>query len=108
MSYSEELDARLSQAVSRWPVERKAMFGGTGYLIGGNMMCGVWKNCLIVRLDRAEGRKALAEPYVRPFDVTGRPMAGWLLVEPTGCAGPALQGWIERAHRHVVTLPPKK
>jgi TfoX/Sxy family transcriptional regulator of competence genes len=107
MAYSEELDARLAAAVSRWPVDRKAMFGGAGYLFGGNMLCGVWKDQLIVRVGPAAGPAALAEPHARPFDVTGRPMAGWIMVEPAGYAGAALDRWVERAYAFVSTLPAK-
>ena len=60
------------------------MFGGVGFLLNGNMLVGVWKDSLIARLGPDEGDEALLEPHVKEFDITGRPMKGWVLVEPEG------------------------
>ena len=43
MAYNEELDSRIAEIVSDWGAIRKKMFGGTCYLLKGNMMCGVYK-----------------------------------------------------------------
>ena len=43
----------------------------------------------------------------KPFDITGRPMKGWLLVEPEGTKGTQLKGWFELAMSFVKTLPGK-
>jgi hypothetical protein len=84
------------------------MFGGVGFLLNGNMLVGVWKNSLIVRLDPAEGEKALVEPHVKRFDITGRPMKGWVLVEPEGIDEDGqLNAWIDRAVKFVENLPRK-
>ena len=48
-----------------------------------------------------------AEPGVRPFDITGRPMRGWILVAGEALDDDALDGWVERARTFVATLPPK-
>ncbi len=48
------------------------MFGGVGFLLNGNMLVGVWKDSLIVRLGPEEGDEALLEPHVKEFDITGR------------------------------------
>jgi hypothetical protein len=49
---------------------------------------------------------ALAAPHVREFDITGRPMRGWIVIAPDGIDNEAdLRGWIERALRFVGTLP---
>jgi hypothetical protein len=46
--------------------------------------------------------------HVKEFDITGRPMKGWVVVEPEGVADDArLAGWIQRAVTFVVTLPAK-
>ena len=51
------------------------------------MLVGVWKNSLIVRLGPDSYDDALLEPHVREFDITGRAMKGWVLVEPEGVTG---------------------
>jgi hypothetical protein len=65
-------------------LEEKKMFGGIGFLMQGNMACGVHGGDLIVRVGREQYEAALARPHVRPFDMTGRPMAGWVMVAPQG------------------------
>ncbi len=84
------------------------MFGGIGFLLNGNMLVGVWKESLIVRLGPDDGDAALREPHVKEFDITGRAMKGWVLVEPEGIeADGQLSGWIERAVKFVRKLPGK-
>ena len=56
------------------------MLGGLAFLLHGNMSCGIHGNELIVRIDPETAESALAEPGTRIFDITGRPMKGWLLV----------------------------
>ena len=64
---------------------------------------------LIVRLGPDEGVEALLEPHVKEFDITGRAMKGWVLVEPEGIEGDEqLGGWIQRAVKFVKTLPAKE
>src|SRR5947207_686536 len=89
-------------------MSEKSMFGGLGFLLYGNMCCGIWKDALIVRLSREESEQALTEAHVHIFDVTGKPMKGWLLVEPGGVADDRdLLRWIERAFSFTSTLPKK-
>lgn len=109
MAFSESLAARIRDVLARTKgVEEKKMFGGVGFLLNGNMLVGVWKHSLIVRLDPEEGAEALRTPHVRPFDITGRPMKGWVLVEPEGIdLDEQLKEWIARATRFVETLPAK-
>jgi TfoX N-terminal domain len=60
------------------------MFGGVGFLVNGNMLVGVWKDSLIARLGPEQGDEALLEPNVKEFDITGKAMKNWILVEPEG------------------------
>ena len=57
------------------------MFGGVCFLLNGNMCVGVWKTSLIGRLGPEQAELALEEPYVEDFDITGRPMKGWVMVK---------------------------
>src|SRR5262245_57234083 len=49
----------------------KKMFGGTGFLLNGNVCCGAWREFLILRLGDDAARQVLSEPDARPFDITG-------------------------------------
>ena len=81
MAFSEALAERIRQGLARRKgIEAKKMFGGIGFLLNGNMLVGVWKDSLVVRLGPEEGDAALKEPHVSEFDITGRAMKGWVLV----------------------------
>lgn len=109
MAYDALLDERLQNLfASRKTITRKKMFGGTCYLLHGNMLCGVWKDSLIVRLDPDEYEAAIKKPYARKFDITGKPMKGWLLVDSDGIKKAAdLTRWVNVAEQFVKKLPKK-
>lgn len=90
MAYDERLDQDVSDIAAGWGnVARKRMFGGVCHLLEGNMFAGVLGASLILRLGPDEGAKALEVPGVRPFDMTGRPMKGWVVVDPAAIGGEA-------------------
>ena len=107
MAFDETLAARIRDALARKRgVEEKRMFGGVGFLLHGNMLVGVWKDSLIVRLGPDNYDDALLEQHVREFDITCRAMKGWVLVEPEGVEDDdQLKAWIDRAMKFVRTLP---
>ena len=109
MAFSETLATRICDALARKKnIDEKKMFGGVGFLLHGNMLVGVWKDSLIARLGPDGYEDALLEPHVKEFDITGRPMKGWVLVEPEGVEDDGqLAGWIQKAVKFVKTLPGK-
>ena len=109
MAFNEALAQRIRQGLAqRKNIRGKKMFGGIGFLLNGNMLVGVWKDSLIVRLGLDEAEEALLEPHVRAFDITGKPMKGWVLVEPEGVQNDEqLSAWIQRAVKFVGKLPAK-
>ena len=87
MTYDRELADRLRAALSTEPgVTEKAMFGGLAFLLHGNMAVGLSGQELMVRVGPEASDDALAHPHTRPFDMSGRPMKGWILVAPDGVA----------------------
>ena len=110
MAFRAALAERIRQALARRKgIEEKTMFGGVGFLLNGNLLVGVWKNSLIVRLGPDNYDDALLEPHVREFDITGKPMKGWVLVEPKGIEGDdQLADWIQWAVKFVGALPAKE
>jgi hypothetical protein len=83
------------------------MFGGTCHILRGNMMAGVYKDYLILRLGEQAAEDALGKPFARPFDITGRPLRGWVMVEAAGVEGDALECWLALAREYAESLPPK-
>ena len=109
MAFNEALAQRIRGALARKKnIEEKKMFGCICFFLNGNALAGVWKDALFARLGPDEGEAALREPHVRAFDITGRPMRNWVVVEPEGVEDDEqLAGWIERATKFVRTLPKK-
>lgn len=106
MAYDEGLAQRLRARLDG-AVEKK-MFGGLAFLVGGNMCVGVHGEELIARVGPDATAAALERPGARLFDMTGRPMSGWVMVAPDGVADDkALDGWVEDSLAFVRTLPPK-
>ncbi|HSH68654.1 MAG TPA: TfoX/Sxy family protein [Deferrisomatales bacterium] len=109
MAYDEDLELQILSIVDDWPgTAAKKMFGGVCHLLHGNMFCGVWREYVILRLGEEGAQEALGKPGTKPFDVTGRPMKGWVMVEKGQLAAAAqLRVWLERARGFASTLPPK-
>ncbi len=109
MAYDKELANRLSKLIAnRNDFHEQKMFGGIGYLLHGNMCFGIWKNSLILRLGESQAQAALKNKNVILFDITGRPMKGWVMVKPGDIkTQPALKQWVKQAIDFVIDLPRK-
>lgn len=99
-------DAVRAQLGERRDIQEKAMFGGLGFLLRGNMCVGVWRDQLILRLGEDRAVQALKDPVVRPFDITGRPMKGWVMIEAAEVEQSAkLASWVEACLQFAAALP---
>jgi TfoX/Sxy family transcriptional regulator of competence genes len=109
MAYDEELATRIRARMDDpLGVSERAMFGGLAFLVYGNMCVGVIKRDLMVRVGAGAYEKALAEPFVRPMDFTGKPLQGFIYVDADGLETDAqLETWLDRGRAFVSTLPPK-
>jgi hypothetical protein len=84
------------------------MFGGLAFLLRGNMAVGISGDELMVLVDPDATNDALARPHTRVFDMTGRPMKGWILVARDGLeTSRQLAAWVRRGVRFAGSLPPK-
>lgn len=108
MAYNEKLAERIRAELHGIPFVEKKMFGGVGFLVHGNMACGVHKNGMIIRVDPDKHAALLKKPHTRQFDITGRPMKGWLIVDPDGYkTAKQLNGWVKEGVEFALTLPAK-
>ncbi len=109
MAYSESLARRIRQVFARrCVVTEKKISGGVGFLLHGNMCVAVSQTSLIVRLGAEQADAARRQPHVVEFDVAGRSLKSWVMVEAEGVkTDDELRTWIERAVEFVETLPRK-
>ncbi len=109
MAYNEQLSERINAILSgNKNITSKKMFGGVGYLLNGNMVCGVHKDDLILRMKPEDADNSLFQNNVKPFDITGRAMKGWIMVElPAIKSESHLTDWINISLSFVKGLPAK-
>ena len=109
MAFDDALAERIRKRLGRRKsLTEKKMFGGIGFILGGNVACGVHEKEMIVRVAPGETGTLLREPHTRRFDLTGRPMNGWILVEPSGLTTDgALDKWIDVGATYAASLPAK-
>lgn len=112
MAYDEQFATRIRKVLARRKgFSKKRMFGGMAFFLGGNMCCGVGcrgKDELVLRLGPERAEKALKKRHTKVFDLTGRPMKGFVTVVPAGFkTDAALGGWIREAAAFASSLPPK-
>jgi TfoX/Sxy family transcriptional regulator of competence genes len=109
MAHDEGLAQRVREILSEsLGYEEKKMFGGIGFLLQGNMACGVIREDLIVRVGAENYSEALLRPDVELFDMTGRAMTGWVIVKEPGYRKDSnLNDWVDQGVSYSLTLPPK-
>jgi TfoX/Sxy family transcriptional regulator of competence genes len=110
MAYDEDLAGRVrEQLAAKRGLAEKAMFGGVAFLLDGNMAVGLSGEELMVRVGPERSDAALARPHTRPFDMTGRPMKGWVLVAPEALGGEQeFAEWVSEGVAFARSLPPKE
>jgi uncharacterized protein YdhG (YjbR/CyaY superfamily)/TfoX/Sxy family transcriptional regulator of competence genes len=111
MAFDEALAERIRQRLARRKnIQEQKMFGGVGFLLNGNLLVGVRKDSLLVRLGPEQSDEALLEPHISKFKITGRgTMKGWIVVGLEGVqADDRLNDWIQRAVEFVGKLPRKR
>lgn len=110
MAYDLNLAERIRAEMQGLPIIEKKMFGGVGYMLNGNMACGILGRDMIVRVGVDEYDKLLKRVHVKIFTmkVSPKPMKGWLMVEPAGYkTAKQLLQWVAIGINFAATLPPK-
>ncbi len=110
MAFDLDLAGRVEDVLAgETDIVKKRMFGVACYMRGGNAFAGVWNDSLIARTGPDAYEAALQEPFVREFDITGKPMTGWVVVGPEAIDDDQpLREWLVRAMDFASTLPNKR
>ena len=109
MAYDEALADRIRSTLTDEPaLTEKRMFGGLAFLYRDLMFVGVSGNKLMARVGKDNYADSLAHKHVREMDFTGRPMQGYVYVEPAGLrSDEQLRFWLQRCKEFVSALPAK-
>jgi hypothetical protein len=110
MAYDEGVAKRVRDCLAEQAdITARKMFGGIAFMHGGHMCCGVIDDRLMARVGPDAYAQTLALPDVREMDFTGRPLTGYVYVDPPGFARKAdLRKWTRRCLAFTGTLPAKK
>lgn len=109
MAYNQRLADEIRARIGDHPeLAEKQMFGGIAFMIGGNMAVGVAGDELMVRVGKEAHDEAEAKPGARIFDLSARPMRGWVVVAAEGFStGRDLDSWVEQGVTYAESLPRK-
>jgi TfoX/Sxy family transcriptional regulator of competence genes len=109
MSFDEGLAQRVRETLGSRPrITERRMFGGLAFLVDGKMFVGISGSKLMARVGVEHYHDALALPHVREMDFTGKPMKGYVYVEPPGLAeDDDLAKWVSWCAGYVEGLPAK-
>lgn len=110
MAFDDGLAQRVRRVLGSRPgITERRMFGGLAFLVDGKMFVGIQDAVLMARVGAERHHDALAMPHVRDMDFTGRPMKGYVYIDPPAIAADAdLAAWVGWCVDHVARLPPKK
>jgi TfoX/Sxy family transcriptional regulator of competence genes len=110
MAYDEALAERIRALVEAEPaLTEKKMFGGLGFMVGGNMaVAASGQGGLLVRVDPEESEQLVSSTPAYPMEMRGRQMGGWLRVDTADVeSDEALADWVGRGVAYARSLPPK-
>jgi TfoX/Sxy family transcriptional regulator of competence genes len=110
VAYDEELAQRIRDLVGGGAdVTEQKMFGGLGFLVGGNMAVGAsGQGGILVRVDPEESDALVESTNAEVMEMRGRSMRGWLRVSDEHLRGEReLATWVERGVKYARLLPPK-
>ncbi len=86
MAYDENLADRIRRILhdKHVPNREMKMMGGLCFMVNDKMCIGIMRDELMARIDPEIHQIALTKKGCREMDFTGRPMKGYVLVEPVG------------------------
>ena len=108
MSADQDLVTRIRAILAKaGQISEMRMFGGNAFMLNGNMLASVSKRGLMLRIGKDQATNALTRPGTRQIEMRGRPMEGYIRVDPVGLDDKSLREWLELATVFVKTLPAK-
>jgi TfoX/Sxy family transcriptional regulator of competence genes len=107
MTHEDLLPTLRTALAGAGTVREVKMFGGTGFMLNGNMVAAVSKRGLLLRVGKDRQSQALAESGVRPMVMRGRTMRDYVYVDPVALNREMVRKWVPLAAAFVQSLPSK-
>ena len=98
MPYNELLADRIRRTLNdkRVSFREKEMMGGLEFMVNDKMCIGIVKENLMARVGPDAYESALRIKGCKPMDFTGKPMKGFVFIEPKGIdADKDLEYWLD-------------
>jgi TfoX/Sxy family transcriptional regulator of competence genes len=111
VGYDEKLADRIRELTVGEPgLSERKMFGGVAFLINGNMAVSAsGQGGILVHVDPADSDTLVAKSAAQPAVMRGRPMRGWLRVQPQDVRlTRQLSKWVGLGTAHARSLAPKR
>ena len=109
MVANDDLVAAVRGALSDAGTVREVkMFGGTAFLLNGNMVAAASPRGLLLRVGKERHEAVIERKGVRPMMMKGRPLAGYVYVDPATLTARTLKTWLDEATTFVRTLPARE
>ncbi|MGA2152605.1 MAG: TfoX/Sxy family protein [Geobacteraceae bacterium] len=107
MPYNKILEEKIERVLANWTdVNKKKIFGGVYYLINGNICFGIYREYLVLRSETQIAQQKLGDGSVKPFNISGKPMNGWVTVEEADWrSDDAIINWLEIGRQFALSLP---
>src|SRR3972149_8642799 len=108
MAFDEGLATRLRELFAGWTgVTERKLCGGLAFMVHGYMFVGVLGDTLMARVGQDRYAQTLKRRHVREMDFTGKPMKGFVFVDPPGFESDHdLARWAEECRAFVSSLQP--
>ena len=108
MAYSEALASRVRDVLTdRFEVTERKMFGALAFMVNGNMVCGVTRNEVMLRVGAEEYADALRQPGARPMEMGKRTMKSMVVVDGSELTDDDLADRVNACARFASGLLPK-
>lgn len=108
MAYDSDLAARIRR-IAGPDAQEKKLFGGLGFLVGGNLAASAYKDGgLMIRCSADDWSAFVEEDGARPMLRKGKSVSGWVLVAADQVAADdELARWVQRGLAFAASQPAK-
>lgn len=102
------LEDRLTKALTAHKPIAKRMFGGTCFMVRGNMLVGTFRGGMMARVAKEEHADTVKLPGASAMEMKGKVMEGFILIDAKSVeSDAAMKRWIDMALAYNATLPAK-